>query len=571
MKVSLCLITKNEEKNLERCVSSFRDDVDEVVVVDTGSTDNTVEIARKLGAIVKVVKWENDFSKARNETLDLATGDWIISADADEFLDMKDRGTIRSWLNGDCLSVNVVSNTETDRQINKQVRIFRKDPHYRWTSPIHEQISTSISNNGGVMRVSSISFLHDGYFGNRVDKYERNLAILLATESLSPVNVFYIGSTLWALQRREEAVDYLERAISSDGLTAEMVGMAYVKIAEYHIGKLDYKKAEEVCRAAIARLPMYTEVWYSFGQALYFQGKIEEAVGAFAHCAELGEPAQAHRSGVGTWMAFLALAQIRVETKNPDKALAFASLAFPYREAKTEAVKIIIGLNPTTEMIKKYLSGERLLELLILMGRYQDVISIADRNKKEEHAMLGIALAFSGKADQSMEYLDGDDIMSESIRAILSGDPTPRIGWERSVEIAYNMDKWDYIYEIGKTLEEGVLDLKLGKLLYKKDPDKAISFLERAQKAGKVDGTALWMMAMWCIGKDNITAANLMIESLKKEDDVKRYGDAILFIYKIGRVKEAMVLNDLAIKKFPNMFVFRKNKNTIFSEQHRSA
>ena len=62
-----------------------------------------------------------------------------------------------------------------------------------------------------------------------------------------------------------------------------------------------------------------------------------------------------------------------------------------------------------------------------------------------------------------------------------------------------------------------------------------------------------------------------MIESLKKEDDVKRYGDAILFIYKIGRVKEAMVLNDLAIKKFPNMFVFRKNKNTIFSEQHRSA
>ena len=85
MKISACVITKNEEKNIARCINSYKDIVDEIILVDTGSTDNTVEIAKSLGAKIYYYEWQNDFSAAKNYALSMAKGDWIIFLDADEF------------------------------------------------------------------------------------------------------------------------------------------------------------------------------------------------------------------------------------------------------------------------------------------------------------------------------------------------------------------------------------------------------------------------------------------------------------------------------------------------------
>jgi glycosyltransferase involved in cell wall biosynthesis len=84
--ISLCMIVKNEESCLVRCMKSVRDHVDEIIIVDTGSMDNTVEIAESYGARVYHHPWENDFSKHRNQSLSYATGDWIFQLDADEEL-----------------------------------------------------------------------------------------------------------------------------------------------------------------------------------------------------------------------------------------------------------------------------------------------------------------------------------------------------------------------------------------------------------------------------------------------------------------------------------------------------
>ena len=84
--LSLCMITKNEEKNLSRCLDSIKDIVDEIIIVDTGSTDKTVEIAKSYGAHIYHYDWNNDFSKARNVSLQKATKDWILVLDADEVL-----------------------------------------------------------------------------------------------------------------------------------------------------------------------------------------------------------------------------------------------------------------------------------------------------------------------------------------------------------------------------------------------------------------------------------------------------------------------------------------------------
>ena len=73
--LSLCMIVRNEERHIKRCLESVKGLVDEIIIVDTGSTDNTVSIAKRLGANVYLHEWENDFSKARNESLKYANGD----------------------------------------------------------------------------------------------------------------------------------------------------------------------------------------------------------------------------------------------------------------------------------------------------------------------------------------------------------------------------------------------------------------------------------------------------------------------------------------------------------------
>jgi glycosyltransferase involved in cell wall biosynthesis len=89
MKLSLCMIVKNEEATLSKSLSSVKNVVDEMVVLDTGSTDRTPEIAKKFGAKVHHFEWCNDFSAARNEALKYVTGDWILVLDADETLSQK--------------------------------------------------------------------------------------------------------------------------------------------------------------------------------------------------------------------------------------------------------------------------------------------------------------------------------------------------------------------------------------------------------------------------------------------------------------------------------------------------
>src|SRR3989338_7273874 len=94
--ISLCMIVKNEDKFLEQCINSVKNIADEIIIVDTGSTDKTKGIAKKFGAKIIDFKWDDDFSAARNESIKHATKDWILVLDADEIMEEKDLAEIKA-------------------------------------------------------------------------------------------------------------------------------------------------------------------------------------------------------------------------------------------------------------------------------------------------------------------------------------------------------------------------------------------------------------------------------------------------------------------------------------------
>lgn len=181
-KISLCMIVRDEEKHLQRCIRSVRAVVDEIIVVDTGSTDGTVGIARTLDARIFHYQWNDDFSEARNYSIEQASGDWILVLDADEQIADRDSGRIRALAAGDASGY-----TFTYRSYSQQsddirwvandgsyaegegwdgwisgdvVRLFRRDPRIRFVGAVHESVDPAISSIGGTVRRSDIIIHH---------------------------------------------------------------------------------------------------------------------------------------------------------------------------------------------------------------------------------------------------------------------------------------------------------------------------------------------------------------------------------------------------------------------------
>ena len=149
--ISLCMIVKNEEKCIERCLDCLKDLVDEMIVVDTGSTDRTKELAKAKGAKVYDFEWTGDFSEARNYSFSLASCDYIYTADADEELDEENRQRFLALkedvgrLNVDIVQMYYCNQLEhrTVYNYDRELRpkLFRRIRHFVWVDPVHEQVS----------------------------------------------------------------------------------------------------------------------------------------------------------------------------------------------------------------------------------------------------------------------------------------------------------------------------------------------------------------------------------------------------------------------------------------------
>jgi len=211
--LSAAMIVKNEERFLDGCLASLAGVVDDIVVVDTGSTDRSSDIAAAHGARVYHHTWREDFSAARNEALDHAVGDWILYIDADERVRPYDRGRLEQELGDPFLcAMTVRFHPRTGYTAYPEYRLFRRDPRIRFQGSIHETMRPGIYRmvEAGEGRIgeSKLTIDHLGYDGDQSHKLPRNLAILEKEVRVQPERMYlwwHLGTVYRDLGRIEEA------------------------------------------------------------------------------------------------------------------------------------------------------------------------------------------------------------------------------------------------------------------------------------------------------------------------------------------------------------------------------
>ncbi len=219
MKLTACLIVRDEEQYLDACLSNISGVVDNIIVVDTGSTDNSREIAHAHGALVIDEPWCDDFSHARNLALEHASGDWILYIDADEMLHAE-AGDLDCLDEAGAVVATVTFRAAAHLTTYREHRLFRNRPDIRFRSVIHETIMPDIKailarGNAHIVH-SGFRIEHLGYEGDLGPKHRRNHAMLLRAVQENPDRIYLwhaLGECEFGLGNSVGASDAWRRAL----------------------------------------------------------------------------------------------------------------------------------------------------------------------------------------------------------------------------------------------------------------------------------------------------------------------------------------------------------------------
>lgn len=286
--LAVCMIARNEGRRLSTAIDSVKRIADRVVVVDTGSTDNTVDVARSHGARVVEHPWRDDFSDARNRSLAEAGCDWILGLDADETLAPESEPALLKALSSEAGAYMVRIESRVDSTagkifVNFFPRLFRNVEGIRFEGKVHEQVTPSLKRLGLSIAVSDIVIRHTGYALSDSElktKARRNADLLLRQieeGSEDALTLFHLGEAFSMLERFEEAVKFYDKALSGGsldrvvrGAVLQNKGTALVKLKEYEKAVMSLKQSREVD-------PGLLTVHLVLASALYGMKKFERA------------------------------------------------------------------------------------------------------------------------------------------------------------------------------------------------------------------------------------------------------------------------------------------------------
>ena len=230
IRLSLSMIVRDEAERLERCLASVAGFVDEMVLLDTGSRDATVAIAKGWGAEVHAMAWPGDFAPARNEALRYVRGDWVLVLDADELLQEEAKQPLKNLMDQpDLLLINLLRLEQGSRQspYSSVSRLFRRHPAIQWSRPYHSMVDDSVLallHQEPQWRIADCpipALLHDGYrpellaAGNKAARLRQAMEADLAARPGDPYACAKLGSLEVSEGQRQRGMALLELGLSN--------------------------------------------------------------------------------------------------------------------------------------------------------------------------------------------------------------------------------------------------------------------------------------------------------------------------------------------------------------------
>lgn len=338
--LSLCMIVKDEEEMLPGCLAAIQGAVDEIVVVDTGSKDRTVEIAESFGARVLHFPWNGSFADARNVGIDAATGDWVIYLDADEHLVPEDARilkelTKRTWREAFYVSLtNYTGGDDAGSAVSDlQLRMWRNRPAYRFEGRIHEQKTGNMPRYlPERFETTPVRVLHYGYLKSRItgrDKARRNIELLLREAKENPTHFtwFNIASEHLQLGEYEKARKLFDTAWTDVRQEEAWSQIGYVPLLSARRAKArresgDRDAAREAIAEALELYPDHTDLWGELALCEREDGNIDKAAALAEKMLELGDGPAGYSAtvGSGTFLALMLLGELRREQGRDDEA-----------------------------------------------------------------------------------------------------------------------------------------------------------------------------------------------------------------------------------------------------------
>jgi tetratricopeptide (TPR) repeat protein len=306
--ISLCMIVKNEQHFLPGCLRTVQGLPDEIIVVDTGSTDRTMEIAREFGARIYEHPWQNDFSFHRNQSIDYATGDWILILDADEELDPSEHNMIRSVIRRkdiDAVTFVVYNKIQAGRTgfLNSH-RLFRNKKEYRYSGIVHNQLLMD-----GITLTSQLKVFHHGYGLSEEDmqaKGKRTETLIKKQLEENPENAFAhfnLAQIYRGLSEPELSLKHATRVIEI--LSPENVDRRHVYVMALDqigcacVGLNDNEKAKEYFFKALEIKEDYLDPLFNLGYVYSKESDYDKADELFHRFLEVRANFSEHREWIG--------------------------------------------------------------------------------------------------------------------------------------------------------------------------------------------------------------------------------------------------------------------------------
>jgi len=307
-RIPLCMIVRDSARTLPACLESIRPWVDEMVIVDTGSVDETPRIVESYGGRLFHSPWCDDFSAARNESLRHARGNWLFWMDSDDTIPWEcGRGLTRLIsrepppnvlafvVQVHCPGGGEQGGPAFDVTAVDHVKLFRNRADLRFDGRIHEQLLPAIRRAGGQVGWSDVYVVHSGSDQSPVaqrKKFERDLRILeleLAERPEHPFTLFNLGMTYVHAGRFSEGAGYLRRSIGRSNPDESHLRKVYALLvyAEMRLGF--GAEALETCRRGLALFPHDVELQFREGVLLHELGRLVEARQAYAAVLTDGE------------------------------------------------------------------------------------------------------------------------------------------------------------------------------------------------------------------------------------------------------------------------------------------